>query len=62
MLDRNSLPSRDHDVGRVARGLEIDLELDTGEVRGVAVPVDRERASRELVVEDRAVLEDLECL
>lgn len=62
MLDEDGLAGGDDHERRVVEGVEIELELNTGEVGDDAVSADREGAGRRVAVEDSAVLEDLEIL
>lgn len=62
VLDEDGLAGGDHREGGVIEGVDVELELDTGEVGRDTIPADRERAGRDLAVQDGAVLEDLKIL
>ena len=62
VLHDDGLASGNDDIGSVVDGLEVDLELDTGEVGDEAVLADRKGARRVVVVENCAELEHLDIL
>ncbi len=62
MLDEDGLAGGDHREGGVVERVNVELELDTGEVGRDTIPADRELASRNLAIQDSAVLEDLDIL
>ena len=62
VLHDDGLASGNDDIGSVVDGLEVNLELDTGEVGDEAVLADRKGARRVVVVENCAELEHLDIL